>query len=206
MLVGVEEQTQELVVGIIDFIRPYTWDKQLESWVKTSGILGGVGPGKDAMPTIISPDKYKKRFRQAMTAYFYVIPDALIPRAPSSGLSDMISKAPPAVGLLPPLVTSAGSATSSAIPAPASASLAALPPAPAAVPLPAPTVLPALPPAPTLGVPAPPSAAATLPPSTSGSASALGSSQAPVQSELQAQASAQAQAQQKVQSQSQAQP
>lgn len=32
-----------LAVAIIDFIRQYTWDKQLETWVKGSGILGGGG-------------------------------------------------------------------------------------------------------------------------------------------------------------------
>lgn len=31
------------MVAIIDFIRTYTWDKQLETWVKSSGILGGAG-------------------------------------------------------------------------------------------------------------------------------------------------------------------
>jgi hypothetical protein len=34
------------VVAIIDFIRTYTWDKQLETWVKSSGILGGAGEAR----------------------------------------------------------------------------------------------------------------------------------------------------------------
>ncbi|GER44471.1 1-phosphatidylinositol-3-phosphate 5-kinase fab1 [Striga asiatica] len=63
---------KELVMGIIDFMRQYTWDKHLETWVKASGILGGP---KNASPTIISPKQYKKRFRKAMTTYFLTLPD-----------------------------------------------------------------------------------------------------------------------------------
>ncbi|KAK8505233.1 hypothetical protein V6N12_067203 [Hibiscus sabdariffa] len=72
LLVGVDEEKHELVLGIIDFMRQYTWDKHLETWVKTSGILGGP---KNAPPTVISPQQYKKRFRKAMTAYFLMVPD-----------------------------------------------------------------------------------------------------------------------------------
>ncbi|XP_042055445.1 1-phosphatidylinositol-3-phosphate 5-kinase FAB1B-like isoform X2 [Salvia splendens] len=72
LLVGVDEEKHELVVGIIDFMRQYTWDKHLETWVKASGILGGP---KNASPTIISPIQYKKRFRKAMSAYFLMVPD-----------------------------------------------------------------------------------------------------------------------------------
>nr|XP_043623242.1 putative 1-phosphatidylinositol-3-phosphate 5-kinase FAB1C [Erigeron canadensis] len=72
LLVGVDEESKELVIGIIDFIRQYTWDKQLETWVKASGILGGP---KNASPTIISPKQYKRRFRKAMTSYFLTVPD-----------------------------------------------------------------------------------------------------------------------------------
>ncbi|KAM7275562.1 hypothetical protein ACFE04_017428 [Oxalis oulophora] len=72
LLVGVDEERQELVLGIIDFMRQYTWDKHLETWVKASGILGGL---KNASPTIVSPKQYKKRFRKAMTTYFLTVPD-----------------------------------------------------------------------------------------------------------------------------------
>ncbi|KAI8367667.1 uncharacterized protein BYT42DRAFT_618085 [Radiomyces spectabilis] len=71
LLVGVDEERQELVVGIVDFIRTFTWDKKLESWVKESGILGG--GGKE--PTIISPRQYRLRFREAMDRYFFTVPD-----------------------------------------------------------------------------------------------------------------------------------
>ncbi|MCD7472585.1 1-phosphatidylinositol-3-phosphate 5-kinase fab1b [Datura stramonium] len=48
LLVGVDEEKHELVLGIIDFMRQYTWDKHLETWVKASGILGGP---KNVAPT-----------------------------------------------------------------------------------------------------------------------------------------------------------
>ncbi|KAJ8560901.1 hypothetical protein K7X08_027091 [Anisodus acutangulus] len=72
LLVGVDEEKHELVLGIIDFMRQYTWDKHLETWVKASGILGGP---KNVSPTVISPKQYKKRFRKAMTTYFLMVPD-----------------------------------------------------------------------------------------------------------------------------------
>ncbi|CAN6478430.1 unnamed protein product [Victoria cruziana] len=76
LLVGVDEEKHELVVGIIDYMRQYTWDKHLESWVKTSAIFGGT---KDTLPTVISPKQYKKRFRKAMSAYFLMVPDQWSP-------------------------------------------------------------------------------------------------------------------------------
>lgn len=78
LLVGVDEKKHELVMGIIDFMRQYTWDKHLETWVKASGILGGP---KNVSPTVISPKQYKKRFRKAMSAYFLVVPDQWSPPA-----------------------------------------------------------------------------------------------------------------------------
>ncbi|XP_020155702.1 putative 1-phosphatidylinositol-3-phosphate 5-kinase FAB1C isoform X3 [Aegilops tauschii subsp. strangulata] len=72
LLVGIDEEKKELVIGIIDYLRQYTWDKQLETWVKASGILGGP---KNEAPTIISPMQYKKRFRKAMSKYFLTVPD-----------------------------------------------------------------------------------------------------------------------------------
>ncbi|QCD82988.1 1-phosphatidylinositol-3-phosphate 5-kinase [Vigna unguiculata] len=71
LLVGVDDERKELVLGIIDFMRQYTWDKHLETWVKASGILGGP---RNAAPTIVSPKQYKKRFRKAMTTYFLTLP------------------------------------------------------------------------------------------------------------------------------------
>lgn len=72
LLVGIDEEKKELVIGIIDYLRQYTWDKQLETWVKASGFLGGP---KNESPTVISPMQYKKRFRKAMSKYFLTVPD-----------------------------------------------------------------------------------------------------------------------------------
>lgn len=50
LLVGVDDKSGELVCGIIDYLRKFTWDKSFESWVKKTGMIAG---GK--VPTIISP-------------------------------------------------------------------------------------------------------------------------------------------------------
>uniref|UniRef100_A0A0E0IHB2 1-phosphatidylinositol-3-phosphate 5-kinase n=1 Tax=Oryza nivara TaxID=4536 RepID=A0A0E0IHB2_ORYNI len=50
LFVGVDKQKKELVFGIIDYLRQYTWDKQLESWVKTSLFVP-----KNLSPTVSSP-------------------------------------------------------------------------------------------------------------------------------------------------------
>ncbi|XP_073048299.1 1-phosphatidylinositol-3-phosphate 5-kinase FAB1B-like [Primulina eburnea] len=88
LLVGVDEEKHELVLGIIDFMRQYTWDKHLETWVKTSGFLGGP---KNASPTVISPKQYKRRFRKAMTTYFLMVPDQWSPATiiPSKSETDL---------------------------------------------------------------------------------------------------------------------
>ncbi|XP_044485341.1 1-phosphatidylinositol-3-phosphate 5-kinase FAB1B-like isoform X2 [Mangifera indica] len=87
LLVGVDEEKHELVLGIIDFMRQYTWDKHLETWVKASGILGGP---KNTPPTVISPKQYKKRFRKAMTTYFLMVPDQWFPPIiPSKSQDDL---------------------------------------------------------------------------------------------------------------------
>ncbi|XP_074589032.1 1-phosphatidylinositol-3-phosphate 5-kinase FAB1B-like [Curcuma longa] len=93
LLVGVDEENHELVLGIIDFMRQYTWDKHLETWVKASGILGGP---KNVSPTVISPKQYKKRFRKAMSTYFLVVPDQWSPpvAAPSNSKSEACEEKP----------------------------------------------------------------------------------------------------------------
>ena len=63
LIVGVDRSSQEIVVGIVDFLRPYTWDKKLESWVKETTYLG-VG---NREPTVLNPRMYKQRFREAMS-------------------------------------------------------------------------------------------------------------------------------------------
>ncbi|XP_049850926.1 1-phosphatidylinositol 3-phosphate 5-kinase-like [Schistocerca gregaria] len=71
LLVGFDNTNKKLILGIIDYMRTYTWDKQLETWVKRSGILGGSG---SKVPTIISPKEYKKRFQDAIWTYFLFMP------------------------------------------------------------------------------------------------------------------------------------
>lgn len=68
LLCGIEEGTGDLVAGIIDYMRPYSVDKQIESVVK-KGLAGGEDP------TIIAPNPYKNRFRMALEKYFCVLPD-----------------------------------------------------------------------------------------------------------------------------------
>ncbi|KAM8858019.1 1-phosphatidylinositol 3-phosphate 5-kinase isoform 1-T1 [Synchiropus picturatus] len=71
LLVGRDDATDQLVVGIIDYIRTFTWDKKIEMVVKYTGILGGQGK----MPTVVSPDLYRTRFCEAMDKYFLMVPD-----------------------------------------------------------------------------------------------------------------------------------
>ncbi|XP_023718004.1 1-phosphatidylinositol 3-phosphate 5-kinase isoform X3 [Cryptotermes secundus] len=71
LLVGLDKECRELVVGIIDYIRTFTWDKKLETMVKSSGILGGQGK----LPTVVSPELYRARFIAAMHRYFLPVPD-----------------------------------------------------------------------------------------------------------------------------------
>ncbi|EKM61454.1 uncharacterized protein PHACADRAFT_190619 [Phanerochaete carnosa HHB-10118-sp] len=72
LVVGVDSTNNELVVGIVDYIRTYTWDKKLESWVKDSAFLGGANRGE---PTIVGPKQYRQRFLSAMERYFPLVPD-----------------------------------------------------------------------------------------------------------------------------------
>lgn len=70
LMIAIDETRSELVVGIIDCIRTYTWDKKLESWIKDRGFAGG---GKNR-PTVTSPKEYKSRFREAMARYVLQAP------------------------------------------------------------------------------------------------------------------------------------
>lgn len=72
LVVGIDSSSEELVVGIIDCIRTFTWDKKLESWVKEKGLVGSSGVGRE--PTVITPRQYKNRFREAMERYILLAP------------------------------------------------------------------------------------------------------------------------------------
>ena len=64
VLAGFDDEKRELVVGIIDCIRTYTWDKKLESWIKDRG---------KNKPTITSPRDYRNRFRVSMMQYVSIL-------------------------------------------------------------------------------------------------------------------------------------
>jgi 1-phosphatidylinositol-3-phosphate 5-kinase len=65
LMAGFDDEKKELVVGIIDCIRTYTWDKKLESWIKDRG---------KNKPTITSPRDYRNRFRVSMMQYVLQAP------------------------------------------------------------------------------------------------------------------------------------
>ncbi|EDV26465.1 uncharacterized protein TRIADDRAFT_54493 [Trichoplax adhaerens] len=69
LLVGIDKTNSQIVVGIIDYLRTYTWDKKIEFAVKSSGILGGQGE----KPTVLSPAEYRARFCAAMDKYFLIV-------------------------------------------------------------------------------------------------------------------------------------
>ncbi|KAK9460013.1 uncharacterized protein V1516DRAFT_713137 [Lipomyces oligophaga] len=71
LVIAIDADRQQLVVGIIDCLRTFTWDKKLESWVKEKGLVGGGGK----VPTIVTPKQYKARFRAAMERYVLMVPD-----------------------------------------------------------------------------------------------------------------------------------
>jgi len=58
------DQPGTLSVGIIDYLRPYTWDKQLETYLKSAAHQTPGGP------TVIEPADYAHRFLKAMGTFF----------------------------------------------------------------------------------------------------------------------------------------
>ncbi|CCE61308.1 hypothetical protein TPHA_0A02260 [Tetrapisispora phaffii CBS 4417] len=74
LVIGIDNETHTITAGIIDFIRTFTWDKKLESWVKEKGFVGG-GASSTKMPTVVTPRQYKNRFREAMECYILMVPD-----------------------------------------------------------------------------------------------------------------------------------
>lgn len=69
ILVGFDEENNELVVGIIDFMRQYDILKQMERVGKSLPMVVG-----SEAPTIIQPPLYKARFTNAMERYFMTAP------------------------------------------------------------------------------------------------------------------------------------
>mmetsp|Transcript_30995 Transcript_30995/g.29826 ORF Transcript_30995/g.29826 Transcript_30995/m.29826 type:complete len:175 (-) Transcript_30995:106-630(-) len=69
ILIGIDEEKNELVVGIIDFMRQYDILKQMERVGKSIPMVVG-----SEAPTIIQPPLYKARFTNAMERYFMTVP------------------------------------------------------------------------------------------------------------------------------------
>ncbi|TKR80537.1 hypothetical protein L596_014598 [Steinernema carpocapsae] len=69
LLAGIDEENDEVILGIVDYMRTYTLDKKLESWVKIVAIPGG------QLPTVLSPQMYCRRFADAIDTYFPIAPD-----------------------------------------------------------------------------------------------------------------------------------
>lgn len=65
LLVGLDEKF--LILGIIDYIRKFTIEKRIESYLKQVV--------DQRLPTIVNPNIYKNRFIEAMEKYFLEIPD-----------------------------------------------------------------------------------------------------------------------------------
>ncbi|KAJ5074987.1 1-phosphatidylinositol 3-phosphate 5-kinase-related [Anaeramoeba ignava] len=72
LLVGIDDKNHQIIIVVIDYLRQYTWDKQLESWVKRTGLVGG---GQKAKPQLLfSPEDYKNRFQKYIQKYFQILP------------------------------------------------------------------------------------------------------------------------------------
>jgi len=70
LLVGVDEEKNELVIAIIDYIRMFTFDKKLEFYFKRLELKN-----KQKGPTVTPAKQYKQRFRDAIWHYFVMIPE-----------------------------------------------------------------------------------------------------------------------------------
>lgn len=77
VIIGVDtsdEDNPELVVGIIDFLRSYTWDKRVETFVKEQSSL--LGAAKGELPTVITPKQYANRFLSFLDGILLLSPDS----------------------------------------------------------------------------------------------------------------------------------
>ena len=63
LLMLIDRKNSLIRIGIIDYLRLFTWDKQVESFGKKMIKAG-------ATPTIINATDYRKRFLEAMNKYF----------------------------------------------------------------------------------------------------------------------------------------
>ncbi|CDR93780.1 phosphatidylinositol-4-phosphate 5-kinase family protein, putative [Babesia bigemina] len=79
-----------VVLGIIDYLRPYTWDKQIETIGKK---LANIAIGQE--PTIVSPVEYRSRFMRFFSRIFWLSPE-VEERAPTPvRVPKPVRRAPP---------------------------------------------------------------------------------------------------------------
>lgn len=81
LLVGFDDQYSEYAVGIIDYVRLFNWEKEIEFRVKKLG--------KTIDPTIVHPSQYQRRFLDAINEYFVDVPDKWAPYMPLVPLAGM---------------------------------------------------------------------------------------------------------------------
>lgn len=70
LLCGIDMENNEVKVGLIDYLRAFTWDKRVETYIKKT-----IGGSQGKMPTIVSPEVYRSRFLNAIDRYFQQVPD-----------------------------------------------------------------------------------------------------------------------------------
>ena len=66
MLVVFNRDEKVVTIGIIDYLRRYTFGKKIESALKTFIYR--------YQPTVVPPDEYQERFMNSVMDYFPVIP------------------------------------------------------------------------------------------------------------------------------------
>ncbi|KAJ4456345.1 putative 1-phosphatidylinositol 3-phosphate 5-kinase FAB1 [Paratrimastix pyriformis] len=96
LVVGVDEVDRTLVLGIIDYLRLYQTVERVETMLKRSGFGTkshhfSTPAGSRVDPTVVPPDRYRDRFRNAMRRYFVKVPDRHTKVAPppaSYGVND----------------------------------------------------------------------------------------------------------------------
>lgn len=72
LLAGVDRENDSLVVGIIDYLRSYTYDKAMETYIKSYNVFLGDSENR---PTVLDPVRYRARFLGMMNKYFTDVPD-----------------------------------------------------------------------------------------------------------------------------------
>lgn len=66
LLIIIDENSSKIRMGIIDYLRIYTWDKQLEH-------MGKIVINAGVIPTITNPNDYKERFINALKKFFFSV-------------------------------------------------------------------------------------------------------------------------------------